>query len=76
MTEIVVLQANQPPRRPYRGGPQIADFRGIVHAHSDDEVHVNETTLTPGSTAVVPHGAGPIELTGSGEVLLARPPQP
>lgn len=40
------------------------------------EVHVHETTLTRGSTAVVPHGAGPLELTGSGEVLLARPPRP
>ena len=40
------------------------------------EVHVNEIPLTRGSTAVVPHGAGPLELTGNGEVLLARPPRP
>jgi mannose-6-phosphate isomerase len=40
------------------------------------EVHVNDTTLTRGSTAVVPHAAGPLQLSGSGEVLLARPPRP
>jgi mannose-6-phosphate isomerase len=28
MTAIVVLTANQPQRRPYRGGPRIAAFRG------------------------------------------------
>lgn len=39
------------------------------------EVRVHGTTLTRGSTAVVPHAAGPLELTGDGEVLLARPPQ-
>lgn len=38
------------------------------------EVRVQDTTLTRGSTAVVPYAAGPLELTGAGEVLLARPP--
>jgi mannose-6-phosphate isomerase len=35
VTGIVVLAANQPPRRPYRGGPQIADFRGTTGTDND-----------------------------------------
>jgi mannose-6-phosphate isomerase len=40
------------------------------------EGQVNDITLTRGSTAVVPYAAGPLELTGHAEVLVARPPQP
>ena len=40
------------------------------------EVHVQDLSLARGSTAVVPHAAGALELTGHGEVLLARPPRP
>jgi mannose-6-phosphate isomerase len=39
-------------------------------------VHVHDTTLTRGTTAVVPYAAGPLELTGHAEVLVARPPRP
>ena len=35
MAAIVVLPANQPPRRPYRGGPQIAEFRGTAVTGND-----------------------------------------
>ena len=34
-TDVVLLQANQPPRRPYRGGPQIAAFRGTTVPDTD-----------------------------------------
>ena len=40
------------------------------------EVLVQDVVLTRGTTAVVPHSAGPLELTGDGEVLVARPPNP
>lgn len=30
--------------------------------------------LPPGTTAVLPHSAGPLRLTGDGELLVARPP--
>jgi mannose-6-phosphate isomerase len=39
------------------------------------EVRVHDTILGRGSTAVVPHAVGAIELTGNGEVLVARPPR-
>lgn len=32
-------------------------------------------SLKRGGTAVVPHAAGKLALRGSGEVLIARPPQ-
>jgi mannose-6-phosphate isomerase len=35
------------------------------------------TTAVPGgSTVLIPHAAGPLDLTGSGRVLVARPPRP
>jgi mannose-6-phosphate isomerase len=32
------------------------------------------TSLPAGTTAVAPHGAGPLTFSGQGEVLVARPP--
>jgi mannose-6-phosphate isomerase len=40
------------------------------------EVYAHGTYLPRGATAVVPYAAGPLDLTGDGEVLLARPAQP
>lgn len=43
---------------------------------TDGVLAVGELTLPAGSTAVLPHASGPVELGGDATVLVARPPAP
>ncbi|WP_010203733.1 class I mannose-6-phosphate isomerase [Salinibacterium sp. PAMC 21357] len=36
--------------------------------------HGHTSSLSAGTTIVVPHGAGPLRLTGQADILIARPP--
>lgn len=57
-------------------GPQALDPGFAVILTIEGHVTAAGTPLSAGSTAIAPHSAGPVPVTGHGELLICRPPAP
>ncbi|WP_431074086.1 class I mannose-6-phosphate isomerase [Microbacterium phyllosphaerae] len=62
-------------RVPVRGAATVDQGFSIVIVN-DGEVEIDGRRLSIGSTLLVPHAAGALAATGTGELLVARPPAP
>ena len=62
-------------RIPVNGGVRLAAGYAVLLVERGDIV-VAGLTLPRGATAVVPAGAGPSDVSGSGVLLVCRPPRP
>lgn len=62
-------------RVPLRGTATVGQGFSILIVN-DGVVEIGEQRLRRGSTLLVPHAAGTLEATGTGELLVARPPAP
>ena len=62
-------------RVPVRGAATVDQGFSIVIVKEGD-VEIGARRLRSGSTLLVPHSAGALDATGTGELLVARPPAP
>lgn len=57
-------------------GSVVIDGGFAVIIVNDGRVEIDDALFSTGDTLLVPHAAGELEVTGCGELLVARPPAP